>query len=299
MDRLDELAVFLAVLETGSLAGAARRLRRSPAAVTRTLASLETRVGARLIERTTRSLAVTEVGRHVAEDARRTLAAYQVTVEREETGRLGGHLRLSAPVEFGRRHVAPVVSRFLNAHPAVTAELVLNDRNLDLVDEGLDLAVRIGRLADSGLVVRKLGEVRRMIVAAPAYLDHCGAPRAPADLAGHEIIFGSTVAGPTEWRFEGPRGPVSVRLRPRLMINAMEPVIGAVVAGKGITRALSYQVAGEIADGRLVRLLAEFESAPLPVQLVTPSARLTPPRVRAFLDFAVAELTALDVLRPD
>lgn len=298
MDRLDELAVFLAVLETGSLAAAARRLRRSPAAVTRTLAALEVRVGARLVERTTRSLAVTEVGRRVAEDARRALAAYDAAVHREEAGQLRGHLRLSAPVVFGRRHMAPVLSAFLDAHPEVTAELVLNDRNLDLIDEGLDLALRIGRLADSSLVVRKVGEVRRVVVAAPDYLAARGTPEGPANLAGHEIIYSSTQPGPVEWRFDGPRGPVSVRLRPRLMINAIEPVVAAVALGKGIGRVFSYQVAEELADGRLVRLLQPFEPASLPVQLVAPSARLTPPRVRAFLDFAAAELARLPVIRP-
>lgn len=297
MDRLDELAVFLAVLETGSLAAAGRRLRRSPASVTRTLAALEVRVGARLVERTTRSLAVTDVGRRVAEDARRALAAYEAAVQREETGLLRGHLRLSAPLVFGRRHLAPVLSRFLNAHPEVSAELVLNDRNLDLIDEALDLALRIGRLADSGLVARKVGEVRRVVVAAPDYLASRGTPQAPGDLVGHEIIYSSTQPGPTEWRFEGPRGPVSVRLRPRLMINAVEPVVGAVAMGKGVGRVLSYQVAEELADGRLVRLLEPFEPAPLAVQLVTPSARLTPARVRAFLDFAAAELSRLPVIR--
>lgn len=298
MDRLDELAVFLAVLETGSLAAAARRLRRSPAAVTRTLAALEVRVGARLVERSTRSLAVTELGRGVAEDARRALAAYEAAVHREEAAELRGHLRLSAPFVFGRRHMAPLVSRFLNANPGVTAELVLNDRNLDLIDEGLDLALRIGRLADSSLVVRKVGEVRRVVFAAPAYLARHGTPETPADLVGHEIIYSSTQPGPTEWRFEGPRGVVSVRLRPRLMMNAVEPVVAAVAMGKGISRVFSYQVAEELADGRLVRLLSAYEPAALPVQLVTPSARLTPARVRAFLDFAATELARLPVIRP-
>jgi DNA-binding transcriptional LysR family regulator len=299
VDRLDELETFVAVLETGSLAKAARRLRRSAPAVTRTLAALESRVGARLVERTTRRLAVTDAGRRLADEARTVLAAYAAAIAREEAGPLRGAVRVSAPLVFGRRHVAPLVARFLDLHPGVAAELVLNDRNLDLVDEGLDVALRIGALADSSLVARRVGEVRRVLVAAPAYLDRVGAPAEPSDLADHEVIFSSTQGGPVEWRFETRRGPVTVRLRPRLMINAIEPAVAAAVAGRGLTRVFSYQVAEELADGSLVRLLAGFEPAPIPVQLVTATARLMPARVRAFLDFAAAELAKLPVIQPE
>lgn len=297
MDRLDELSTFLAVLETGSLAAAARRLRRSPAAVTRTLAALEARIGARLVERTTRRLSVTEAGRRLADEARVVLAAYESAMAREEAGPLRGRLRISAPLVFGRRHVAPLVNRFLDAHPLVSAELVLNDRNLDLVDEGLDVALRIGALADSSLVARKVGEVRRQVVAAPAYIARRGAPRRPAELSAHDVVYASTQPGPTEWRFDGSLGREAVRLRPRLMVNAIEAAVAAVVEGRGICRLFSYQVADELADGRLVRLLDDWEPAPIPVQLVTASSRLMPPKVRAFLDFAVAELSPLAVIR--
>jgi DNA-binding transcriptional LysR family regulator len=295
MDRLDELAVFVAVLETGSLAGAARRLRRSAPAVTRTLAALEARVGARLVERTTRKLAVTEAGQRLAEAARPVLAGYDAAVAPSEAGPLRGHLRVSAPLVFGRRHMAPVLAAFLDDHADVTGELVLNDRNLDLVDEQLHVTLRIGALPDSSLVARKVGEVRRVVVAAPGYLAGRATPRTPAELAGHETIFSSTQPGPSEWRFA--HGD-AVRLRPRLMINAVEPVVAAAVEGRGITRVFSYQVADELADGRLVRLLADHEPEPIAVQLVTPSARFTLPRVRAFLDFAVEALERLPVIRP-
>jgi DNA-binding transcriptional LysR family regulator len=294
VDRLDELAVFLAVIETGSLAGAARRLRRSAPAVTRTLSALEARVGARLVERTTRRLAITEAGRRLAEAARPVLAGYELAVAQSEGGPLRGHLRVSAPLVFGRRHVAPVLEAFLDDHPQVTGELVLNDRNLDLVDEGLHAALRIGALADSSLVARKVGEVRRVLVAAPAYLARRGTPTRPADLADHEIVFPSTQPGPTEWRFAGGE---AVRLRPRLMVNAIEPVIAAAAAGRGVTRLFSYQVAEELADGRLVRLLPDREPPAIPVQLVTAGGRLMPQRVRAFLEFAAARLSALAVVR--
>ena len=298
MDRLDELAVFVAVLETGGLARAARRLRRSPTAVTRTLAALEARIGVRLIERTTRKLAVTEAGRRLTDEARAVLAAYETAIAREEEGPLRGFVRISAPLVFGRRHVTPVVAAFLDSHPQVNAELVLNDRNLDMVDAGLDVALRIGALSDSGLVARRVGEVRRVVAASPAYLARCGTPERPADLAGHDVICASTQPGPTEWRFADARGSQTVRVRPRLMINAIEPVVEAAVQGRGITRVFSYQLADELADGRLVRLLAGYEPAPIPVQLVTVSARLMPSRVRAFLDFAAAELSRLSVIRP-
>jgi DNA-binding transcriptional LysR family regulator len=193
--------------------------------------------------------------------------------------------------------VAPVLAAFLDAHSQVSAELVLNDRNLDMVDAGLDVALRIGVLSDSSLVARRVGEVRRVVAASPAYLARRGTPERPADLAEHDVIYSSTQPGPTEWRFEGPRGPQTVRLRPRLMINAVEPVVEAAVQGRGITRVFSYQLADELGDGRLVRLLAAYEPAPIPVQLVTVSARLMPPRVRAFLDFAAAELSRLAVVR--
>ncbi|HEY0646977.1 LysR family transcriptional regulator [Phenylobacterium sp.] len=294
MDRLDELAVFLAVLETGSLAGAARRLRRSGPAVTRTLAALEARVGARLVERTTRRLSVTDAGRRLAEAARPVLAGYDAAVAQSEAGPLRGHLRISAPLVFGRRHMAPVLAAFLDANPEVTGELVLHDRNLDLVDEQIHVALRIAVLADSSLIVRRVGEVRRVVVASPDYLAGRPGPQAPADLAEHEIVYSSTQPGPTEWRFAAGE---AVRLRPRLMVNAVEPVVAAAVEGRGITRVFSYQVADELADGRLVRLLAEHEPAPIPVQLVIASARLTPPRVRAFLDFAAGELSKLPVIR--
>ena len=298
MDRLDELAVFLAVLESGSLSAAARRLRRSAPAVTRTLAGLEARMGARLIERTTRRLAVTQAGRRLAEQARAILAGYDAAMDQGAAGPLTGEIRISAPLVFGRRHVAPLLLRFLDAHPRVTGDLVLNDRSLDIVDEGLDVAVRLAVLADSGLVARKVGEVRRLTVATPDYVARHGAPRTPGDLAGHELIYSSTQPGPVEWRFQGPRGSQVVRPRPRLMINSVEAVIAAILAGRGVGRVLSYQVADELADGRVVRLLADHEPAPIPVQLVTAGTRLIPARVRAFLDFAAAELTALPVIRP-
>ncbi|MGE0750734.1 MAG: LysR substrate-binding domain-containing protein [Variibacter sp.] len=177
-------------------------------------------------------------------------------------------------------------------------ELILNDRNLDMIEEDLHVAVRIGALRDSRLVVRRVGEVRQVLVAAPAYLARRGTPRAPADLADHEIVLSVASSGSVEWRF-GPlsRGP-AVRLAPRLRINDVEAVLAAVRAGRGIARVLSYQVAQELAAGTFVRLLPAFEPPPLPVQLVLPSARQPAAKVRAFMDFAVAQFARLAVIQP-
>jgi len=298
MDRLDELTVLVAVLDAGSLAAAARRLRRSPPAVTRALAGLEKRVGARLVERTTRRLAPTEAGRHLAEKARAVLAGYADAVRDASEAPLRGSVRVTAPVVFGRRHVAPLVAGFLDTHPAVRVELVLADRNLDLVEEGVDAAVRIGRLADSCLVARLVGEVRRVLVASPGYLAARGTPHTPGDLAGHDAIFSSSRSVPVEWRFrEGTRGRV-VRLAPRLLVNEVEAALVAARMGRGIVMALSYQVADDLAAGILVRLLPTHELPPLPVQLVAPGGRHMAPGVRAFLDYAARHLGILEAIRP-
>lgn len=303
MDRLDELTVLVAVLDAGSLAAAARRLRRSAPAVTRALAALEGRVGARLVERTTRRLAPTEAGRRLAEQARAVLAGYVEAVREAGETPLRGVVRVTAPVAFGRWHVMPLVASFLDAQPAVRVELVLADRNLDLIEEELDAAVRIGRLTDSSLVARQVGEVRRVLVASPAYLAaRGGPPRTPDDLAGHEAIFSTGGRpGPVEWRFrsgrDGARGRV-VRLAPRLLVSEAEAGLVAARMGRGIAAALSYQVADDLAAGTLVRLLPDHEPPALPVQLVTSEgARYMAPSVRAFLDYAAQYLAALETIR--
>jgi len=297
MDRLDELAVFVAIIEAGSLVSASRRLRRSPPAITRALSSLEDRIGVRLVDRTTRRLAPTEAGSTLAERARALLAGYEEVLAGASEAPIRGVLRITAPVQFGRRHVAPIVSAFLNAHPDVRVELSLNDRNVDLIEEGLDLAVRIGPLADSSLVARQVGSVRRVVVASPAYLARRGVPRTPSDLATHDTIFGMARSPAREWRF-GPsqRGPL-VRLSPRLLVDDVEAQLQAAQSGRGIARVLSYQVSDELASGVLVRLLQDFEPEPLPVQLVTLSRSHMAPKVRAFLDSAVQIFRNVDVIR--
>jgi len=299
MDRLDELAVLVAVVDHGSLVAAARRLRRSPPAVTRALSSLERRVGARLVERTTRRLSPTDAGRALAADSRALLGAYDGALSGLSPAPVRGLLRVTAPVLFGRRHVAPLVTSFLDLFPEVQAELVLHDRNLELIEEGLDVAVRIGALSDSSLVARRVGEVRRIVVASPDYLKRRGIPTKPAELATHDTIFGTSVLGPLEWRFGSRSRTVTVRLAPRLLVNEIEAQLIAVRAGRGIARVLSYQVVEDLAAGALVRLLQEYEPPPLPVQLVTASRIHMPPKVRAFLDHAVDQLEKLKVIHAD
>lgn len=296
MDRLDELQVFVAILEAGSLNGAARRLRRSPPAVTRALAALEDRAGLRLVERTTRRLAPTEAGLRLAEMARRVLADYDDALREEDGAPLRGKLRVTAPHVFGRRHVTPAIIAFLDQHPHLQVELVFNDRNLDLIEHGIDLAVRIGPLADTGMMARRVGEVRRVLVASPAYLAARGAPASPRDLEQHDVIFNAGLANASEWRFRDGPGEVLVRLNPRLSVNEIDAILMAVLAGRGIGRPLSYQVAEQLAAGTLVRLLRAHEPAPLPVHLLVPSARHMAPRVRACFDFLAAQLSALAVI---
>jgi DNA-binding transcriptional LysR family regulator len=290
VDRLDELAVLLAVLDQGSLVAAARRLRRSPPAITRALATLEERVGMRLVERTTRRLAVTEAGRALAEQGRAVLSGYDAAVTGSAPTPVRGLIRVTAPVQFGRRHVAPLVVGFLDVFPESQVELVLHDRNLDLIEEGIDLAVRIGVLSDSSLLVRRVGEVRQMLVASPAYVARRGSPGKPADLVRHDTIFGTATLGLLEWRFRSGARSIAVRLAPRFLVNDIEAQLVAARAGRGIARVLSYQVVDELTAGALVRVLETFEPAPLPVQLVTPSRAHMAPKVRAFLDYAADRL---------
>jgi DNA-binding transcriptional LysR family regulator len=296
MDRLDELQVFLAILEAGSMAAAAQKLRRSPSAVTRILAALEERVGLRLFERSTRRLTPTSEGQRLAEGARRLLADYDAAIQEHQGSTPRGLLRVTAPMVFGRRHMAPVVTKFLMRYPDIQVELILNDRNMDLIDNGIDVALRIGELESSGLVARRLGVVRRVTVASPDYLARHGEPATPEELVGHELILATAVRGLAEWRYGVEGREQVVRFTPRLQMNDVEGVLGAARDGFGIARALSYQAAPDVQAGSLRLLLSAFEPEPLPVHLVFAGARHMAPRVRAFVDFAVEELAQLQLI---
>ncbi len=294
MDRLHELEVFVAVADAGSFAKAGTRLRLSPPAVTRAISALEDRLGARVFNRTTRSLTITDIGQRFLESARRILTDLD-SAEKEAVGETAvphGHLTLTASVTFGRSALTPVVCAFLSQHPRVTMSVLLLDRIANLVEEGIDLAVRIGPLPDSNLVAKKIGTVRRILVASPDYLVRRGVPQTPADLRLHSIIAFTGLMPNREWRFlDGKKGN-SVSFVPRLEINDAAASIAAAEMGDGITVALSYMVADQIRDGQLAPLLDNFTPPPVPVHLVYPQSRLVSSKLRAFIDFAAPRLHA-------
>jgi DNA-binding transcriptional LysR family regulator len=292
MDRLHELEVFVAVADAGSLAKAGARMRLSPPAVTRAIAALEDRLGARVFQRTTRSLTITEVGQRFLENARRILSDLD-TAEKEAVGEKAvphGQLTITASVTFGRSALAPIVCSFLNQHPRVTVSVMLMDRLANLVDEGIDVAVRIGELPDSSLMAKKVGTVRRILVASPDYLARRGVPESPPDLRLHSMIAFTGLMPSREWRFRDGRSGQSVSFMPRLEINDAVAALAAAEMGDGITIALSYMVADQIRAGRLVPVLDDFTPAAVPVSLVYPQSRLISPKVRAFVDFATPRL---------
>jgi len=298
------MRVFVAVADVKSFAGAARQLRSSPAAVTRAIAALESHLGARLLHRTTRSLRLSEAGERYLADCRRILGELNQADALASGAHVEpqGHLAVTAPVLFGRIHIAPLLLEFLKAHPKVQARALFVDRVVHLIDEGMDVALRIAHLPDSSLSALKVGTVRRVVVASPDYLARHGEPRTPEELGRHEAIGISTSGGPfTPWQFARPDDPTR-RLHPapspgvQLTVNGSEVGILAARAGHGLTRAMSYQVAEHVASGHLRIVLAAFEPAPVPVHLVHPEGRLAAAKVRAFIDFAAARLRAHPVL---
>lgn len=292
MDRIASMTVFVAVAETGSFAGAARRLRRSPAAVTRAVAELEQVLAVRLLDRTTRAVSLTDAGERYLPGAKRLLADL-VEVEQSATG-LGsaprGELRVTAPIVFGRRHVLPLVTEFLGRYPDMNVRLELTDRPVDLIEEGLDVAIRIGELPSSTAIATRVGSVRRVTVAAPAYLARRGAPAAPDELAAHDVIAFVGLEGFERWRFRDNERTVEVAIRPRMIVNTAEAAIDVALTGFGIARVLSYQAADLIVGKSLVRLLRAYENEPAPVHLLYPQGRYPAPKLRAFLDLVAPRL---------
>ncbi|MBL8609235.1 MAG: LysR family transcriptional regulator [Myxococcales bacterium] len=289
MDRLDAMAAFVAVAEHRSFAAAARRLAISPSAATRLVAALEQRLGIRLLQRTTRSVTLTDAGARYLESARRILAAVDdaESSARAEVAVPTGRFVVAAPLVFGRREVAPLFSDFLARWPEVTGELVLADRVVNLLEEGVDVAVRIGVLADSSLRVRPLGKTRRVLVASPEYLERRKVPRRPRDLERHALVQFTGLSPTPEWRFDAEGGDERVAFRPAFVTNSADAAIGHAERGGGIAMALSYQVADAVRRGALRVVLARFEPPPLPIQLVYPAARLVSASLRAFVDLAI------------
>ena len=284
MDRLLTLEMFVAVASEGGFAAAARKLGSSPPAVTRGIAALEARLGTLLFHRSTRAVALTDEGAAFLEQARRILADL-AGAERELRGAAAeprGQLYVTAPVMFGRLHVLPVVGALMAEHRELMVRMMLIDRNVRIVEEGIDVAVRIGALADSGLKAVRIGWVGQMLVASPAYLARRGAPQTIAELAGHDLIgtMGPRAAG--EWQLAS--GKWRLDPRPRLVLNTVDGALAAAEAGLGIANLLSYQLADALAAGRLIALLAGEQPPALPVHLLFEPSRAGLPAVRAFVE---------------
>jgi DNA-binding transcriptional LysR family regulator len=297
MDRIDAMKVFVATLDEGSLAGAGRRLKRSPAAVSRAIAFLEAHVGVELLHRTTRTIRLSEAGERYAAACRRILTE----LEEAEILAIGeksaprGTLTLSAPPISGEDILRPIVDGFLDAYPAVSARLLLLDRQVNLVEEGIDVALRVGQLPDSSLIATRVGgDVRRVVVASPDYLAAHSPIVEPSDLAAHAIVA-FTNFGLDSWSFSPAAGssiPRTAQFVPRLTVNSVRAARASAISGRGLTRLYSYHVADDVAAGRLEVVLANAEFAPLPVHLLTPKGRASVPKVRAFIDFAAQRLRA-------
>jgi DNA-binding transcriptional LysR family regulator len=279
MDRLDAMRIFVAVARLGSFVEAARQLRLSPSVVTRAVAQLEERLGLTLLGRTTRSLRLTEPGEVYLESCRQILADIE-SAERQ----LRGELTVAAPIVFGRLHVLPIVERLLGEHSALTIRFTLSDRLVHLVEDGVDVAVRIGDLADSSLIAVAIGAVSRVVVASPAYLAQHGVPTAPAMLAKHDCIAFENVDATNDWRFKPGEKPVHIE--PRLALNSADAAIAAAEAGIGIIRTLSYQVREAVSAGRLVAILQDFAPPPSPVRIVYPARRIASANVAVFIKTA-------------
>lgn len=300
MDRLRELQTLVAIVDTGSLAAAARRLGRSPPSISRDLADLEGRVGISLVERSTRSCRPTPAGARLADDARPLLAGYEEAIEQVagEARAPRGSIRMTAPITFGGRYVVPLVTAFLDTYPEIMIDLHLNDRLVDLAEENFDLAVRIGRLADSSMIARPVGELRRIFVASPAYLEARGTPGKPEDLRDHEIVQHGGGGPNMPLVFSGEDGrALTVTARSRFTVNQPEAAVAAAREGRGIVGVLSHQVDSELRTSALVRILEAFEPPPLPVSLVWPSSRRSWRRIRLLIDHLAEALSGLDVMR--
>ena len=291
MDRLTAIRVFATVADEGSLSAAGRRLSMPLTTVSRHLSALEDDLDVRLITRTTRRLKLTEPGATYLESCRRVLADLDAAERRlaGERAEPQGMLSLTAPILFGRWHVQPVVSAYLTTHPRVSARMFLADRVVDLVEEGLDLGIRIGHLPDSSMRATALGTVRYVTCASPAYLEAAGVPHEPNALKGRPCISFANFSRPDRWVYEGRR-PVSVPVSPRLIVNTAEAAIDAAKAGLGIVRILSYQAQDSLKDGSLRLILEPFEPEPVPVNLVHREDRLPQAKVQSFVELAVPRL---------
>jgi DNA-binding transcriptional LysR family regulator len=294
MDRLDAMSVLVAVVETGSFSGASRKLGSPLPTVSRKVSELEAHLNARLLIRSTRKLTLTDAGAAYVAASKRILEQVG-EAERAASGEYSaprGDLAVTAPIVFGRLHVLPAINDFVATYPEINVRLSLSDRNAHLIDDHIDLAVRIGELQDSSMVAIRVGSVRRVVCASPVYLAAVGTPKLPEDLSALACVNFDGFTSSTAWTFGSAtgRGQRTVPIQPRLSVNTAEAAIDAAIAGVGVTRVLSYQAAHAMAAGTLKIVLAEYEPEPLPINLVHVGQSLLPLKIRAFLDFAAPRI---------
>jgi DNA-binding transcriptional LysR family regulator len=294
MDRLEAMSIVLAVAEAGSLSAAARRLNTPVATASRKITELEEHLHAKLFERSARKLRLTDSGLSYVAALKRILADLS-EADRAAAGeytRPTGELVVTAPVGLGRLHLMPILAEFLRAYPEIDVRLLLSDRVLSLTEDQFDVALRIGELPDSRLIALRLGTIRTVVCASPAYLEARGTPRTPDDLAAHDCIIYEGFIGPYDWKFVREGTDVAVTVRPRLVVSNPEAAFDAVLAGIGLGRGASYYVGAAIEAGTLTTVLDEFHLPTRPVSFVYPAGRFLPVKLRAFLDFLAPRLRA-------
>ncbi len=286
MDKLQAITVFVAVAEAQSFAGAARRLAMSPPAVTRAITALEERLQVKLLQRTTRLVRVTDAGQRYLEDAKRILADVDEADEAAAgiNAEPAGHLAVTAPAQFGKLYVMPGIVEYLQRYPAMSVTAMVVDRVVNLLEEGMDVGIRIGELPDSSLRALRVGQVRPVVCAAPDYLKRHEAPNHPSELAGHALIAAGGLGAGPDWRFGSGADALSVRVQPRLATTTIDAAIEAAVLGLGLTRLLSYQVAPYLANGQLQTVLTHHEPPPVPIHVLHREGRYASAKVRSFVD---------------
>jgi DNA-binding transcriptional LysR family regulator len=294
MDRLNLMTVFVAVAEEEGFAGGARRLGMSPPAVTRAIAALEEHLDIKLFNRTTRFVRLTEAGQRYLEDAKHVIAAADEADDAVAgiNAEPRGNLVVTAPVQFGRMYVMPGIIDYLERYPKTEVQALLLDRVVNLLEEGVDVGVRIGELPDSSFKALQVGHVRHVVCAAPSYLAKYGTPNTPEELEKHQIILASGVSPSSEWRFTKDGAPFMMRIKPRLAVTSIHAAIDAAVSGFGITRLISYQIAPQLASGELKIVLSEYENKALPIHIVHREGRHASVKIRTFVDLMAERLRA-------
>lgn len=294
MNRFHLINVFVAVAEAESFAGGARRLKMSPPAVTRAVLALEERLGVRLLTRTTRVVRATDAGARYLEDARRIMTE----MDEADAAAAGvnamprGQLAVTAPVLFGKQYVMPIIADYQSAFAQTTVSALFVDRVVNLIDEGMDVGIRIGQLPDSSLRAIRVGRVRRVVVGAPSYFEKHGIPQIPEDLVGHRLVAASGISPTNDWVFQSAGKKQTVRVQPRIVANTNDGPLEAALLGYGLTRLLSYQVAPQLATGELKTVLGDYEEAELPVHVIHREGRYGSAKVRSFVDLVVERLRA-------